>query len=288
MNIDTLLTHFDLLLDAPDAVPKLREAILQLAVQGKLTEQDPGDEPASALLECIEVEKRRLYEAGEIRKPSTVPPVNSNEVPYELPANWVWARLNDVGVINPRHNEDDELTAAFVPMSLIEDGFGTKHTFEERKYGKIRKGYTHLGEGDVVMAKITPCFQNRKSAILRGLPNKLGAGTTELYVFRPIADAILPEYVLAFLQSMSFIEGGVEQMTGTAGQQRVPRDYFEQSLLPLPPLAEQKRIVAKVDALMALCDRLEAQLQKRDAMRQKVLEAVLHGAAEPEAVMEAA
>lgn len=175
-------------------------------------------------------------------------------------------RLNNVGVINPRHNEDDDLTAAFVPMTLLDDGFGTAHMLEERKYGKIRKGYTHFGEGDVALAKITPCFQNRKSTVLRDLPNGLGAGTTELYVFRPIGETILPEYVLAFLQSPRFIEGGVAAMTGTAGQQRVPRDYFEQSLLPLPPLEEQRRIIATANRL---------------------LEAVLHGAAEP-AALEAA
>ena len=276
--LQTLLDHFDLLLDAPDGVFRLREVIYDLALQGKLVAQEADDEPASALLERVEEEKRQLYKAKRIRKPKKLTSVSEEEKPYALPGNWIWARLGTVGEINPRNDAEDETAASFIPMTLIDDGFGTGHNAEERPWGDVRKSYTHFAEGDVGLAKITPCYQNRKSAIFRNLTNSIGAGTTELHIFRPYAGAVLPEFALLFFQSPRFIEGGKALMTGTAGQQRVPRSYVEEAVLPLPPPEEQQRIVAKVDALMRLCDRLEAQLQKAEAMRKNVLQAVLHAA----------
>ncbi|MBL0171689.1 MAG: hypothetical protein IPP90_13375 [Gemmatimonadaceae bacterium] len=105
------------------------------------------------------------------------------------------------------------------------------------------KAYTHFAEGDVALAKITPCFKNGKSTVFRNLTNGIGAGTTELHVVRPII--VVPEYVLAYLKSPSFVNEGIPRMTGTAGQKRVPSDYFANTPLPLPPLAEQHRIVTR-------------------------------------------
>jgi len=99
---------------------------------------------------------------------------------------------------------------------------------------------------------------------MRGLANGVGAGTTELHVFRRSSEIVLPDYVLLYIKSRGFISRGEAVMTGTAGQKRVPRGYFSGAPFPLPPPAEQKRIVAKVDELMALCDRLEAQQQERE------------------------
>jgi type I restriction enzyme S subunit len=149
-------------------------------------------------------------------------------------------------------------------MTLISAKYGVPAQSEERPWREVKKGFTHFAEGDVVMAKITPCFENAKSAVMRNLVNGVGAGTTELLVFRGEAKIILPEFVLIYLKTRGFITRGEPRMTGSAGQKRVPREYFAGSPFPLPPLAEQKRIVAKVDELMALCDRLEAQQQERD------------------------
>lgn len=261
-----LLDQFDLLLDAPDSVPKLRELILDLAIRGTLVEQDPEDEPASTLIERAEQEIQRLYKKGGIRKPKKLPRI-ADEGPYSLPKGWSWSRLGTMGVINPRNDAADDTSASFIPMALINDGFGTGHDFEERIWGEISSGYTHFAEGDVGMAKITPCFQNRKSTIFRNLTNGIGAGTTELHIFRPVAQTLLREYVLIFVQSPRFIEEGIATMTGTAGQQRVSRSYFEEGRIPIAPLAEQQRIVAKVGELMRLCDELEAQQTTRQSAR---------------------
>ena len=261
VTLSDLLDRFDLLLDTPNAIPQLRQFILQLAVQGRLTEQNPEDEPAEALLEQIQQEKQRLYEAKEIRKSQAKLPEIA-EGPDILPEGWIWIELERAGVVNPRHDTENDTPASFIPMKLIQDEVGDGHDTETRPWGEIRSGYTHFQEGDIGLAKITPCFQNRKSTVFRGLENGIGAGTTELYVFRPLADAVLPEFVLSFFQSSEFIRGGVAEMTGTAGQQRVPRSYVEQSLLPLPPLAEQKRIVETVGRLMSVCDQLADRLEE--------------------------
>jgi hypothetical protein len=128
-------------------------------------------------------------------------------------------------------------------------------------WNKISKGYTHFANGDVILAKITPCFENGKSAIIKDLPYKIGAGSTEFHVFRPIHKDVLPSYVYIFLKSPLFRIVGEACMTGTAGQKRLPTDCFALRAIPLPPAKEQIRIVAKVDELMALCNTLESQLR---------------------------
>lgn len=160
-------------------------------------------------------------------------------------------------------------------MTLIQAEYGRSPSHEVRRWGDIKNGYTHFQDGDVVMAKITSCFENGKSAIMDGLENGVGAGTTELHVFRREIPVVLPQFVLIYIKSRGFIERGIPRMTGSAGQKRVPSDYFANSPFPLPPLAEQRRIVAKVDELMAVCDRLEAQQREGDARRAALARAAL-------------
>ena len=145
--------------------------------------------------------------------------------------------------MSPRNVVQDREVAGFVPMAAINDGYGGAHTFEERPWSEIKKGYTHLADGDIAVAKITPCFQNRKSIVISGLPNGVGAGTTELHVLRPFDELVAPRYLLIVLKSGGFIDEGVSRMTGTAGQQRVPRDYFGAYPVAVPPLAEQHRMI---------------------------------------------
>ena len=158
-------------------------------------------------------------------------------------------------------------------MPLIASGYGLPIEHEVRQWGEIKKGYTHFAEGDVGLAKITPCFENGKSAVFRNLTGGLGSGTTELHIVRPLF--VNPDYILIFLKCSHFIEAGIPKMTGTAGQKRVPTEYFASSSFPLPPLAEQHRIVAKVGELMALCDRLEVARAEREATRDKLSAASL-------------
>ena len=228
------------------------------------------------LLERIEAEKQGLYAEGKISKPKKMPPIRPDEVPFGVPEGWAWVRIGALGEINPRNDADDDQIVAFCPMALLPEQYGGALGFEKRTWREIKKGYTHFADDDVVVAKITPCFQNGKATVMRGLPSGIGAGTTELHVFRPIYGTIVPEYVLIFLKSPGFVEGGVRTMTGTAGQQRVSKDYFIGSTLPLPPLPEQRRIVEKVDQLMALCDELEERQRRRVQKRDRLNRAALH------------
>ena len=135
-------------------------------------------------------------------------------------------------------------------MPLISDGFSNKHTSETRHWGEIKNGFTHFQNGDLGIAKITPCFENRKSVIFADLKNGIGAGTTELHILRKIvSDTVLIEYVLWFIKTELFISGGKENFTGTAGQQRVGKSFIETSLLPVPSITEQIRIVATIKSV---------------------------------------
>jgi type I restriction enzyme, S subunit len=249
--------HFEVAFAAPDGIKKLRELILTLAMQGKLVPQDPNDEPASQLLRSIEIEKKRLVKEGKIKQPKPLPEINLEELPYDLPKSWEWVRLGKIGELNPRNICDDDKDAGFVPMPLIFAEYRSVHKFESKKWAEIKKGYTHFADGDVAVAKITPCFENRKSCVFNGLPNGIGSGTTELHIFRNTFKAIDPEYLLAYFKNPKYISSGISKMTGSAGQKRVPTDFFTSNPFPLPPLEEQRRIVAKIDQLMARCDELE-------------------------------
>jgi type I restriction enzyme S subunit len=255
-------------------IKKLRELILELAVRGKLVPQDSDDEPASELLTRTIAERKRLIKEGMMREAK--PPAFPVESPdHELPGGWVWTSLYEIGEIAPRNEADDSAEASFVPMQAISEEYCVPVQHEVRLWGEIKSGFTHLREGDVVLAKITPCFQNGKSAVMRGLTNGFGAGTTELHVFRSINASTVPEYVLIYLKSPRFIGDGIPRMTGTAGQKRITRDYFAGNRFPLPPLAEQTRIVAKVDELMALCDQLEQRQTHSIEAHQTLVETLL-------------
>ena len=242
---------------------QLKNSILQWAIQGKLVPQDPNDEPASVLLEKIRKEKARLVKEGKIKKDKKESIIyrgedNSyyekfadgkvvcidEEIPFEIPLTWSWSRLSNIVQINPKNYVDDDKEAAFIPMEKIEATYLSSYTYTVRKWREIKYGYTHFADGDVAFAKITPCFQNRKSMILNNLPNGIGAGTTELKALRPYRNTLSVEYLLFYLESPYFVEEAV--FKGTANQQRIISGYLENKLFPLPPLNEQRSIAEKI------------------------------------------
>ncbi|EOV0082526.1 restriction endonuclease subunit S [Vibrio parahaemolyticus] len=243
-------------------VKKLRELILELAVRGKLVPQDPNDEPASVLLERIAAEKAKLVKAKKIKKQKSLGQVSKDEELFDTPTGWAWTRISEIAEISPRNSTtDDDAEVSFVPMPLITTNYDGSHGSEKRIWKEIKKGYTHFQDGDIALAKITPCFENSKAAVFSGLERGVGAGTTELHVARPLSDCINPLFVLLYLKAPIFLKVGETKMTGSAGQKRVPKDFFSENPLPFPPSNEQHRIVAKVDELMALCDQLEQQTE---------------------------
>ena len=248
---------------------QLKKSILQEAIQGKLVPQIAEEGTAQELLEQIKAEKQKLVKEGKLKKSvlndSVIFHGDDNryyekigkkylditeEIPFPIPANWQWVRIRDVFQLNPKNEADDETLAAFIPMEKISAGYKSDFTFDLVKWGNIKKGFTHFANGDVAFAKITPCFQNRKSAIFHDLPNGIGAGTTELKVLRPYGNTIDRWYLLYFLESPYFIDEAT--FKGTANQQRIVVGYLENKPFPLPPRKEQQRIVEKIEQLMQL------------------------------------
>ena len=245
---------------------KLEKTILQEAIQGKLVPQIAEEGTAQELLEQIKAEKQKLVKEGKLKKSALNDSVIfrgddnkyyekigkkcvdiTEEIPFPIPANWQWVRIRDVFQLNPKNEAEDETLAAFIPMEKISAGYKSDFTFDLVKWGNIKKGFTHFANGDVAFAKITPCFQNRKSAIFHDLPNGIGAGTTELKVLRPYGNTIGRWYLLYFLESPYFIDEAT--FKGTANQQRIVVGYLENKLFPLPPKEEQQRIVAQIEKL---------------------------------------
>ena len=244
-----LLRGFELLATAQGSIRNLRHLILELAIQGKLVSQSTQDGPASTVVEDIQAAK------GLTASPKRLVATSAGRL-TDLPRGWCWSSLNEIGLISPRNQADDSTIVSFVQMSSVPAAMMQPHLVEARPWRDIKTGFTHFAEGDVGVAKITPCFENGKSTVFRRLDNGIGAGTTELHVVRPLG-GVVPEYVLVFLKSPAFLRNGEAVMTGSAGQKRLPRAYFESTPFPLPPLAEQHRIVARVEELMKLCDALE-------------------------------
>ena len=149
-------------------------------------------------------------------------------------------------------------------MTYIDGGYVNCFRFDIRKWGEVKTGLTHLADGDVAFAKITPCFQNRKSMVLSGLPNGIAGGTTELNVLRTYGDTISKEYLLYFVKTHYFI--GEASFKGTAGQQRVRTGYTENKLIPIPPISEQDRIVQKIVDVLPLTEKYEISKNNLDSL----------------------
>ena len=244
----------------------IRKSILQEAIQGKLVPQIAEEGTAKDLLEQIKAEKQKLVKEGKLKKYALASSAIfrgddnkyyeqigkkcldiTDEIPFVIPETWQWVRVRDVFQLNPKNEAEDEKLVAFIPMEKIIAGYKSDFTFDTAKWGTIKKGFTHFANGDVAFAKITPCFQNRKSAIFHDLPNGIGAGTTELKVLRPYGNTIDRWYLLYFLESPYFIDEAT--FKGTANQQRIVVGYLEDKLFPLPTQKEQQRIVAQIEKL---------------------------------------
>lgn len=278
MDAQQFLAEFGHIANAPGGIERLRELIYQFAITGRLVPQQAEEGNADAVLENVASIRQQLIAEKRWKRAPKLESAPLNLPAIELPPTWRWSRLLDLGEINPRNLALDEAKATFVPMAAVSEKHGIAVGGEETDWASISKGYTHFANGDVLLAKITPCFENGKAAVVSGLKHDIGSGSTEFHVFRAMSEDVLAAYVYLFLRSPLFRVKGQSSMTGTAGQKRLPTDYFALCAMPLPPKAEQARIVAKVDELMSLCDKLEDEQQKRrklqNTLRQATLQAV--------------
>ena len=262
-------------------VSKLRQSILFDAVSGKLVPQDPNDEPASVLLERI----REEHPINKIKHKFNRYNILDNPIKDDLnefPENWDYTRVAYIADVDPRNYIEDDLEVSFIPMPLLQDGYGSSYTYDIKKWKEVKSGFTHFKEGDVAIAKITPCFQNKKSTVFNKLKNGYGAGTTEFYILRPFRE-INPHYLLLLFKRDIFIKSGISTFKGMAGQQRVKKEFVLNYEIPLPPINEQKRIVEKVNQLFSFCDELEKEVKKSQTNATRLIDAVLRDAFKVEA-----
>jgi type I restriction enzyme S subunit len=198
-----------------------------------------------------------------------------------LPEGWALTTLQDACEINPPKASKDSLPAdapvTFVPMPAVDAEEGAITKPQVRRFSEVRKGFTSFRDGDVIMAKITPCMENGKSAIARNLMNGLGFGSTEFHVFRSTG-ATLPEFVYHYIRQDSYRRAAEDEMTGSVGQKRVPQAFLEMTELPLPPLPEQIRIVRSLTELLDTVKASHEKLSRVPAILRRFRQAVLAAA----------
>ena len=174
-----------------------------------------------------------------------------SEAPFEIPNSWAWVKLGDICEINPKNDISDNVEISFIPMALIADSCQNAFTYELKLWKEVKGGFTHLRDNSVAFAKISPCFENGKSFVVKNLKNGYGAGTTELIVLLPY-NPLLKEYVFYCVNSAFFVNQALKTFKGTAGQQRLSMDFVENFTIPLPPLREQEYITQILDTLFTL------------------------------------
>ena len=176
------------------------------------------------------------------------------------------------------------MKVGFIPMALVEDGFSGNHFYEERTWKDVKRGYCHFQNGDIGIAKISPCFENRKSTIFKNLPNTYGAGTTELVILRPIK--VYTKFYLYLFKSDWYVKEGTKYFKGVVGQQRVHKEIFTDLHIPLPPFAEQQRIVEEIEYWFALIDQIEQDKSDLQTVikqaKSKILDLAIHGKLVPQ------
>jgi type I restriction enzyme S subunit len=255
----------------PDQIKALRQTILNLAVRGKLVPQDPNDEPASVLLKRIAKEKARLVKAGQIRKSQPLSAIAAGDLPFELPVGWACTRLGEVihlvsgqHLQPPEYSEDPKAGLPYItgPSDFGADGLEISRFALVRK-AVAKKGQLLLTVKGSGVGKTTIC-DIPEVAISRQLMALTAIDWNDRFLL--LITHRLAEKLQA--EARSLIPG-------------ISREDVDEFIVPLPPLAEQHRIVAKVDALMALCDRLEASLTATAATRRRLLDALLNEALAP-------
>ncbi len=247
----------------------------------------PNDEPASARLKRIRAERVGATMRGHPAKgqPHRVAPTtpDTSNLP-ELPDGWKWTTIGEACQVNPAMQWPERFTEGtpihFVPMAAVDEVAGAIIKPVPRPISEVWRGYKRFQNNDVIFARITPCMENGKAAVATNLLNGIGLGSTEFHVLRP-SENTLADWIYYFVRQQSFRNEAARAMTGTAGQLRVPADFITQAAIPLPPLSEQRRIVARIETLFAESRTARDALERIPALlkhfRQSVLASAFRG-----------
>ena len=266
-------------------VKHLRQAILDLAVRGKLVEQDAADEPAAEQLKRISDERARMVDLKLLRREKPLAPIASAEVPFELPLLWQWSRIGDVALFTQYGTSQKAYPAEkgipVLTMGNIQNGaviWGNEKRIPEASDDLPS---LYLKKFDLLYNRTNSAELVGKTGIYLG-ENDCRTFASYLIRIRCLQGQTLPEYLNMAMNAPEFRATQIVPLIKKqTGQANVNGTALKNMLVPLPPLAEQHRIVAKVDELMALCDQLEASLTEVEQTRSRLLESVLHHALEP-------
>jgi type I restriction enzyme S subunit len=261
-------------------VEQLRQSFLREAMQGKLLPQNKNDEPASVLLGKIKVEKERLIKEKKIKKQKALAPITEEEIPFEIPENWEWCKLG-----KPIYYTDNlDIQKNLSPSELINyvdiDSIDNKaYCIREAKLKRVEELSTRarrvLRKGFIVYSTVRPYLRNI-AIIEEELPNMIGS--TGFNVFKPIG--LKPKFVFYFLLNPD-LNSAYERMMIGFNSPSITNTQFENTLIPIPPITEQERIVAKLNELMQYCDDLAASIIESKEQNELLLQQVLSEALEP-------
>ncbi|MFA6283010.1 MAG: restriction endonuclease subunit S [Desulfurivibrionaceae bacterium] len=261
--------HFDTLFTTEESIDQLKQAILQLAVQGKLIPQDPNDEPASVLL-------TKIAKEGKLKKQKSLPEISEDDIPHAIPTNWSWAYFQNVTALitDGEHATPPRVSLAGIPMATaknIRDGFIDLRDTDFVSEETARKCWKRCRpEHDDILMVCVGATTGRLTVIKE--PEKF-IMVRSVALIRPFSPHILPEYLALSLRSPI----GQKQIWENVRQSAQPCLYIgkmNELQVSIPPLAEQHRIVAKVDDLMALCDQLKAKLTQSQERSEKLVDAM--------------
>ncbi len=264
-------------------ISKLRQSILQEAVQGKLVPQDPNDEPASVLLERIKEVKERLIKEGKIKKEKPLPPITEDEIPYELPKGWEWVRLGELCSYiqrgkSPKYSNIEEIPV--ISQKCIQwDGFDiSKARFidpmsldsytEERFIVPFDLLWNSTGLGTLGRINVYPKIE---------LYNKVVADS-HVTVIRPLKEFVCSKYLYLWFAGPIVQSEINNKSTGSTKQTELNITTVREYIVPLPPLNEQKRIVEKTDQLMTLCDEFEKNIEQSKKDSELLMQSILQEA----------
>lgn len=275
-----ILANFKDISLGDNAVKELKNCILQLAVQGKLVDQNPNDEPAEVLLEKIKEEKERLIKANKIKKEKALSEINKEEEPFELPSKWVWVRLNEISMYIQRGKSPKYVELSQFPVISQKCIQWTGFNIEKARFiqeESIEK-YTEerfLEIGDLLWNSTGLGTLGRINIYPGNTRYCKVVADSHVTVIRPVKRYINYNYLLNWF-SGPIVQGEIEgKSSGSTKQMELSTSTIKQYIVPLPPLEEQNRIVEKVDSLMKLCDELEKKIQEQKEYSNKLMESII-------------
>jgi len=282
-NWQRIAAHFDTLFTTEASITALKQTLLQLAVMGKLVPQDANDEPASELLKRIQAEKAKLVAEGKIRKDKALPPITEEEKPFELPKGWVWARLDELARLitkgsSPKWQGVSYTENAEDVMFVTSENVGSyallldSPKYVEKKFNDIEPR-SILAKGDFLMNIVGASIGRTAVYNIDTLANINQA----VCLIRISTLNLLSMFLLHFFNSETCLAYMFNKQVDNA-RPNLSMGNIAKFLIPIPPLTEQHRIVAKVDELMALCDQLKSRITAASQLQQKLAEVVVEQA----------